>query len=270
MTLRQTVGLVGAGAVSRSPVARLLPGALGPVMADSYRLASRLVSSLRAGYPVRDWDELRRSRTILIVAPDSTVPELVRRIAAAPVEWSRRVFLLCDSAQTSAVLTPLAARGAFTGSSAALPGFEPACFLVEGDREALRAARRLIGNPTQAIEVRREAKTRLLAAYAIAGSLFIPLAAVVQSCVRAAGLRGEPANTLVERVFTRALRTFLKSGRQCWTGPRPAPDAAEVARLLAVLQEIDPKLAGFFRGSIVNALELFDRDASGLGLPRQL
>lgn len=269
MTARQAVGLIGAGAVSRSPVARLLPGALGPVMADSYRLASRLVSSLRAGHPVREWDEMRRARTILIVAPDAAIPELVRRAAAAPVDWRRRVFLLCDSVQTSSVLAPLAARGAFTGSSAALPGFEPARFLIEGDREAVRAARRLFGNSTQAIEVGREAKTRLLAACTVASDLFIPLASAVQSCVRSAGLRGEPASALVERLFARALRTFLKSGRQSWTGPRSAPDAAEVARLCAVLQEIDPKLAGFFRGSIINALELFGRDASSLRPPQK-
>ncbi len=268
MTARPAVGLIGAGAVSRSPAARLLPGALGPVMGDSYRLASRLVSSLRAGYPVRDWEELRRARTILIIAPDSAAPELVRRTAAAPADWRRRAFLLCSTAQTSALLAPLAAQGAFTGSFAALPGFEPPRFLVEGDREAVRAARKLFGSPSQTIEVRREAKARLLAAYSVACTLFVPLAAAVQSCVRAAGLRGEPASALVEHMFARALRTFLKSGRQGWSAARAAPDAAEVTRLLEVLHEIDPKLAGFFYSSFAAACELFDRGASPLRPPR--
>jgi hypothetical protein len=264
MSPRTSVGLVAAGAAARTALARLLPGVLGPVMGESYRLASRMVSALRAGYPVRDAEGLRRCRTVLIAVPDAVLAPFVERLAAAQVRWAGKVVLLCDSPLTSAALSRLAEKGARAGSIAELPGFDPARFLIEGDRAAMRAARRLIGGRLHAIEVKPEGKTRLLAAYAIAGDLFIPLATAVQACVRAAGLRGEPASSLLEHIFSRALRAFLKSGRQGSSGILAAPDAAEVSRRAEVLGQIDPKLAEYFRGAAANALRLFGKEDFGL------
>jgi len=65
-------------------------------------------------------------------------------------------------------------------------------------------------------------------------------------------------------MFSRALRAFLKSGRQGSSGILTAPDAAEVSRRAAVLGQIDPKLASYFLGATGNALRLFGKDDSWL------
>ena len=50
----QSVGLIGAGKITDSPLERMwaLRERLGPVKASSMRVASRIANSLRAGHPV--------------------------------------------------------------------------------------------------------------------------------------------------------------------------------------------------------------------------
>ena len=62
-----TFAVAGGGRVSGSFVTRLpgLESALGPVAAQSYRLASRIVNSIGAGHAVRAYQDLNDSTLIL-------------------------------------------------------------------------------------------------------------------------------------------------------------------------------------------------------------
>jgi len=245
-------------------MAKRLPGVLGPVKASSFRLASRMVRTLHAGFPVRDYTELQGCRTVLILVPDPKLPAIVQELAQEGLRWRGVTFLLCDSVLDSAVLLPLAACGAYVGSVLELPGFEGERFLVEGDRQAIRAAQRLIGGRRLAMEVRPGAKVKVLAAAALAGDLFAPLAVAAQECLRAAGLRGARATALVERMFARALRSFVKSGRQSWRGPVASGDAAELMRRVEALRAVDPRLAAYFRDSAALARRFFQSEKPSL------
>src|SRR5438094_7222731 len=105
--------LAGGGRVSASFVARLprLAAELGPVAAQSYRLASRIVNSIGAGRPVRRYGDLDGSSLILICAPACGVPAIAAALADA-IGCQGKSVLLCDSGADSGCLTALKSRGA--------------------------------------------------------------------------------------------------------------------------------------------------------------
>src|SRR5581483_3913935 len=129
------LALYGAGAVSKSFIAGLprLPRQLGPVAASSYRLASRIVNSVRAGFAVKSLEGFEDEQLILICVPDPALAGVVRHLAAARLDWFGREVLLCDSHYDSRALDPLREPGAETGSLKPIHS-APGRFIVEGDR----------------------------------------------------------------------------------------------------------------------------------------
>ncbi len=57
MKKAQSVGLIGTGSLTDSPLTRFwwLSERLGPVKSASYRVASRIANMLQAGHPVKDY-----------------------------------------------------------------------------------------------------------------------------------------------------------------------------------------------------------------------
>jgi hypothetical protein len=77
MKKAQSVGLIGTGSLTDSPLTRFrwLSERLGPVKSASYRVASRIANMLRAGHPVKDYVEFESCELILICVPEDTVPK---------------------------------------------------------------------------------------------------------------------------------------------------------------------------------------------------
>src|SRR5438270_771973 len=96
----QTLGLIGAGSVLRSPVAALprLREKLGPVLSVSINVAGRIANGLRAGSPARTFENLRHCSIVLISVRDDQLPEFVKRLAASG-GWHGKSFLICDTEQ---------------------------------------------------------------------------------------------------------------------------------------------------------------------------
>src|SRR5436190_1310636 len=140
-----TFAVAGGGRVSASFVARLprLAAELGPVAAQSYRLASRIVNSIGAGRPVRRYADLGDSPLILIIAPVGGVPAIVSALADG-IDCRGKIVLLCEAGSDSAQLASLRARGAAVGSIHLIPGFNRQRFVAEGDRAAVREAKNLV------------------------------------------------------------------------------------------------------------------------------
>src|SRR5437868_15127946 len=103
-----TFAVAGGGRVSASFVTRLprLAAELGPVAAQSYRLASRIVNSIGAGRPVRSYADLGALPLILICSPPSGVPAIVSALADA-IDCQGKTVLLCDAAADSGQLASL-------------------------------------------------------------------------------------------------------------------------------------------------------------------
>ena len=81
MKKAQSVGLIGTGSLTDSPLTRFwwLSERLGPVKSASYRVASRIANMLQAGHPVKDYAEFESCVLILICVPEETVPRVVFR-----------------------------------------------------------------------------------------------------------------------------------------------------------------------------------------------
>jgi hypothetical protein len=266
MSSPNLVALAGAGPVARSPLARYLPGQLGPVKSASLRLASRIVNSLRAGYPVKAYSDFRGCRVVLCIAPDAAIPALVEELSAASLEWRNCAVLLCDSALDSAALAQLAAGGASVASLNEVPGFDGSRFVVEGGRLAVRAARQLLAHPAVRIhELKPFAKAEFFAGVTFAGELLTPLAYAALASFRLSGLQGEHAAVVLERIVERTLRAFLKAGKSGWTGHLASGNHEEILRQIASLRRANPLLATSLNRNAAQALRLFGRDSSWMG-----
>src|SRR5260370_7270627 len=101
-----TFAVAGGGRVSGSFVARLpdLANALGPVAAQSYRLASRIVNSIGAGRAVRTYGELNAATLILICAPVRGVEQIASALSG-PLGCPGKIFLLCEGRAASRPFT---------------------------------------------------------------------------------------------------------------------------------------------------------------------
>jgi predicted short-subunit dehydrogenase-like oxidoreductase (DUF2520 family) len=263
------LGLLGGGRVSKSFLVRLrrLPENLGPVKASSHRLASRIANTIHAGYPVAEFEDLNHCREVLIYLPDAQLGPALEELQAAELDWAGKVVILCDSNLDSSELRGLAERGAAVASLNPLEGFEDRQFLVEGDRPAVRAARRLIeDHETKVIEIQTAEKSLLAAGLVFATSLFTPLAAAGVDCLRKAGVRSGPAAAIVERLVQKSLRGYIKAGRKSWGGPFASRDQDAVLRQLKALFRSNPLLASYYTESALFALQLFRQDSEWLRL----
>lgn len=259
---QRRIGLVGAGSLSRSFIARLpaLHERLGPVLAPSYRLASRLVNTLRAGRPVEHYDELEEAQLVLVAVPDANLPQVIADLASGLEDWGERAVLLCDSCEDCVILRELAGRGAATASLTPVPGLKDR-YVVEGDRRAIREAKGLFqGGPALVWEMPCGRKSVFLAALTFASGLLLPVADAAARCLRATGLPAPACNSLAEQLLDRALRAYLHGGRKAWGGVLAEADATQIARELAALETADPGLARAYRQLARFALEWFEKD----------
>ena len=142
----KSVALLAGGKLGSSPLARfwLLSEMLGPDKAASFRLASRIANSLRAGHPVQDYSQFDACRLIVISVPDQALARALEELRAAPISWSGKSVLLCSPSRGSLDLREFSVRGASIASIAAIPGFQDLRYLLEGDKRAVQDSRPLL------------------------------------------------------------------------------------------------------------------------------
>jgi predicted short-subunit dehydrogenase-like oxidoreductase (DUF2520 family) len=239
------VGLVAGGNVAGSFVARLprLAQELGPVAAESYRVASRTSNTLNAGTAVRGIAELAGCNLVLICCPVKRLGHVVAALAAQP--WKRRIVLACGSGQ-STDLQPLAASGAVTGSMHPVQGFGDRMFVAEGAPGAIRQARRLARQFDGRVEEIDSRRTDLFAAgWAIASAHTLALVDAAVESLHAAGLGKATAGQFTEVWTQLALRAYGRAGKRSWKAWTTAVRGASSP--LPAIQEAEPSLAHFFR-----------------------
>src|SRR3984893_8296522 len=243
------VALVGAGNFTDSPLTRFLrfSDQLGPVKSPSYRLASRISNIFRSGHPVKDYAELDACRLILVCVPDQTLSKVVSEMAASGISWRSKAIVLCSMWLDSSHLSELSARGGSIGSLSPIPGFEGLedfRYLIEGDKLAILEAKRLLAQQKQrVIAIERSLKPFYLAALTCTGDLLFALLVASSESLRHAGLSSPVSATILEKQFGKALRSYLKSGRNV----SPAPQ--ELSGQLRALSAADPTLANYIEQS---------------------
>lgn len=244
--------------MSDSFVCRLprLSSELGPVAAQSYRLASRIVNSISAGYPVKSYADLDAFSLILICAPPKAVSQIASGLQAA-VKCRGKILLLCEGSGNSQLLSGLKSQGASVGSIDLIPGFEGRRFVAEGDPAALREARRLVKQIGARVEEIKSAKLDVYAAaLSFAEDLFTPLMESSLLCLVEAGMPKASATKIVEALFQKSLRAYAYTGKRSWSGPLANGDRAAVHRQIEALAAARPELASHYREAAAFALKL--------------
>ncbi len=261
MKKAQSVGLIGTGSLTDSPLTRFwwLSERLGPVKSASYRVASRIANMLRAGRPVKDYAEFESCDLILVYVPEETVPQVVSEMVSAGISWRGKAVVLLSTWLDSGELHQLAVRGAAVGSICPIPGFEDQRYLVEGDPLAIRQLKSLVEyRERRAVAIERSLKPFFLAALTCTGTLLFALLHVAHQSLHLARIPPGLSATLLERQLTRTLRSFLKGGR------RALPPARELPIQLRALSGANPELAHYLQESCHLASRLmFSRAASG-------
>ena len=256
MKKAQSVGLIGTGSLTDSPLTRFwwLSQRLGPVKSASYRVASRIANMLRAGHPVKDYAEFETCELILICVPDETAPQIVSEMLSSGISWRGKAVVLCSTWLDSGDLRELSARGAFVGSISAIPGFDGERYLVEGDPAAIRQSKSLVEHrDRRVVSIERSLKPFYLAALTCTESLLLTLLHVAFESLRHAGNPPGLSAKLLERQVTRTLRSFLKGGRRAYLAPRELP------RQLRALSSVSPEMAHYLEQSSHLASRLMEK-----------
>ena len=239
-------GLLGAGAVNLSFIARLPRKAeeLGPVCALSYRVASRIANSLRAGTASKDVSDLNRVHVILLCSNPLSLQRLLLLLAAAKIDWMGKRILLCDTACEALFQTGIGKpafpefreRGA---SLASICQMElPGRYLLQGDADATKHARAMVRElEGRAIQLPPNRAALFQAGMTIGTALLTPLLDRVAECFRSAGLRDKQALELASILFERTARKFGHSGRQSWEWHIRSPDLGELEAEIAALEQ---------------------------------
>jgi hypothetical protein len=235
-------GLIAAGAVNSSFIGRL-PGkarALGPVVGVSYRVASRIANSLRAGKAARSVDELNDFRLILFRSCPAQHGTLIGMLKDADIQWQGKSLLFCDSESTGAEHFRDAGASVSSLRNCAFPGR----MLLQGSNPSLAAGHRLVRDlKLKAIEVDADSAAVLDAAITLATGALTPLIEHTAGLLRQCGLRDGESLKLAAQLFEKTTKEYAHSGRQSWAWFSQEPDAERLLdQLNAVGSDLRPLL----------------------------
>jgi predicted short-subunit dehydrogenase-like oxidoreductase (DUF2520 family) len=220
-------------------------------------VASRIANSIRAGRPVKAYQDLEGCKAVILAVPDAAIAPSVAALRRSGVDWRGVAALLYSARHDSSQLQELQKEGASVASVRAL-GATDRRFLVEGDAAAVRLARRLVQDAGgRAIEVERGAAAAYLAAVSLSSSLLTPLIEAAICALRLAGAPATEAARVALTLFERSLRAHRHGGRKSWSGPLAAGDEYEVLKEAQALCARDPLLGRYYEAHCALALEFF-------------
>lgn len=216
MNKRAPLGLIIEGNAVDSRLLRLprLGEDLGPVRSSTTRVARRVCTLLRGGYPVPDYSEFGNVALTLIHVEDALVPGVVEDLCAAGFPMRKSIFALCETWLSSAVLAPLHSKGAATATVLSLPHGRRNLFVTEGQPGAVRALHRVLENHEgRPMKIEEAAKDRLFVASVLSITAPAYLLQQAQTALRKTGMSGNNVRAALEEMVLGTLRNALKGGR---------------------------------------------------------
>lgn len=257
MGFRFKYGVVGAGAVAKSLIGRLPSKTrdLGPVSAISFRVASRIANTLRAGYATRTADALNDPPVVLFHSPPDQAEALLENLASAEIHWSGKALIFCDCDDAPAARARFQAKGA---STAVAKQFGiPGRILVAGNGAALRSAHRIARElKLKAVEILPDATDLFDAAAMLGNSAITPLIDCAAALLREAGIRDREAAAIASALFSQTASEYGRSGKQSWAWYVRKPEMERIEAQIAALGECPGHL---LRQLLLFGLESFDK-----------
>jgi hypothetical protein len=253
-------GVLGAGAVSGSLIGRLPSRMrdLGPVCAVTYRVASRIANTLRAGYPVRRVDEFNCVPSLLIHSPLDYMESLLGMLSTAEIDWTGKVLVFCDCFVDREVRRGFQSRGASTavvrqfGSSGRLI-VEAEAGRNAASQAAHRIARELHMN---SVEISPGSADLFDAAVTLGSAGLTPLIDRAAGLFRSAGVRDVEAARMASSLFEQTARDYIHSGKQSWAWYIRKPPTT---RLRAQIAAAGPQLGAILRQLLLFGFDTFQK-----------
>lgn len=255
------LGLVVEGNTTYSSVLHLgkLIEELGPVKSTGLSTARRLTNSLRSGSPVAEYEALQEATAVFIRVPDSSLDRVLSELAAAQLNFSEIVFILCESWHTVSSLQALKDRGADVATVIEIPLDRKDWFGVEGDSKAIRAAKRVIeGSGCIATEMGDAGKHFLFASELLISALPVPLFVAAQQTLRETGFSGNLLTTVLEQMLMRTVRDVMRSAKGRWGGPLLECPEEISAQHLEALSNLKPELATYVNEQLTLARAMME------------
>jgi predicted short-subunit dehydrogenase-like oxidoreductase (DUF2520 family) len=263
MKLRKSAGLVGAGGVNQSFVARMpaLLEQLGPVKGSSLKVSRRIANGLRAGSGVDAYGALEPCSLIWICAPEDLLDGLAAELAST-IPLAGKTVVLCDVLRDSLWPSPLRAAGARLATLNCIPESLERKFVAEGHPLALAELRKLLARDRRRlIEIRPATKPLYLAGVHLASHLLLPWVAGAAESLRAAGFPRNEAVSAVEALGERTLRAYGKAGDKAWNRLAAERLQRAVAEDFETLRQTDSRLAALFADGGERMLRYFTKPA---------
>jgi hypothetical protein len=250
-------GVIGAGALSKSLIGQLPRKArqIGPVAGVSFRVASRMTNSLRAGRAARNADELNGPSVILFHAPPDQVRAIAALLERAIIDWKDKSLIFCDCEVPAPVMDRFRSLGASTAVARQF-GIADA-IMVEGTAPALACALRIASElRLRPIEITPGTGDLFAATLTLATAALTPLINRAASLLRATGLRDKAAVSMATALFQRTIEDYGHSGKQSWAWHVRKPEAEQIEGEIAAMGEPFRRL---FRDLIVSGFDDFEK-----------
>ncbi len=266
-----TLNIIGPGRVGRTLGALLQRAdlcAVQDVLGTEISTAESAVAFIGAGRAVRMLRGMRAANLWLLTPPDAAIAGTATALAATGCVSKGDVVFHCSGSQPSGLLAPLAAAGALVASVHPLKSFaDPATALqnfsgtycaAEGDAAALAVLTPLFTQLGAHVAVIDPAGKTLYHAASVL--VCNDLTALMEAGLRAyeqAGIKRDVAQMMMEPLVRETLDNIFTLGTtRALTGPVARGDAEVLARQLATLTALDPRMADAYRALNHIALDL--------------
>lgn len=177
--------------------------------------------------------------------------------------WRGRVVLHSSGALSSDVLAPLRRTGAHTGSLHPMMTFVPGTtpdmskvpFAVEGDRQAIAAARQIVSKlGAEAFPIEKSSKVLYHALGSFSSPLIVATLVTAERVGRAAGLTLPQTRKVMAAILQQTLTNYLDRGpAAAFSGPIKRGDVETVRRHLLELRRV-PEAQDVYRALVRSAL----------------
>ncbi len=257
--MKQEFGLVAAGGVSRSFLARR-PGFLahlGPIKASSFRAARRIALSLRRGHAASQYSVLEPCSVIWISVPEEGLERVLQDLVAqTPIH--RTMVVLAGMVQDSRRPSTLLRAGARVATLNVVDGSGERTFVAEGHPDTMRVLQTIFNaEKKKLIEIAPAAKPFYFAGMKLSSSLLLPLISASVESFRAAGFSQADALAVAGSLSVQAAYTYEKSGRKSWNKKLTSELRAALDHDIDALKSSDARLADTYAEGLRQALEYF-------------
>lgn len=266
MKVQKTAGLVGAGGVSRSFLARMpaLLARLGPVKGASFQVSRRIANALRAGFGVPSYQALQECELIWIVVPEHMLDSVTQELAE--IRLHGKMVVLCDAWRDSLWPNPMRTAGARLASLNCVPASKERTFAAEGHPAAIAELRRLLAmDGRKLIPLRAASKPLYLSGVYLGVHALLPWIAGAVESLRAAGFPRAEALRAVQAQGVRALRAYGKAGDKAWNRAAAENLHGAIERDLEAIRMTDPRLAALYSDGAGGIPRFFRQRQKGVG-----